>query len=309
LSVKEAAEEKQTSLPGRNMKKSPFSPNKSNSPRGVGFFQQFSRQFLQPYGESDKAPSVETVFRRLKPFTCEWLLRPKVALSELSETIMKNVDILADEENEIVNSITMDKFARRMKPVEKHLQQLHKDAVGNPEENNVVETLKFLFKEDEEMDDLVDEMFRVGGALFVTAIQIIVARTVIRNPETYAEIVEAEDTGSDAIFKKNADIESMRDFIVASVIGKSKPKAQSPARRHLLKHFDSPSKSPNSKEIVAPVSLSSYASCSSDEETSTQPKTKVEKRTRNALEELADDELDLTPKPKKKKSNKKTKTK
>jgi hypothetical protein len=30
------------------------------------------------------------------------------------------------------------------------------------------------------MDDLVDEMFRVGGALFVTAIQIIVARTVIR---------------------------------------------------------------------------------------------------------------------------------
>jgi hypothetical protein len=77
-------------------RKNLFSSPKQNSPRGVGFFQQFPRQFLRPYGEAEKAPSTDTVFKRIKPFTCEWLLRPKVALSEFADTMLKNTALIKD---------------------------------------------------------------------------------------------------------------------------------------------------------------------------------------------------------------------
>ena len=49
---------------------------------------------------------------------------------------------------------------------------------------------------------IVDEMFQVGGALFVTAVQLIMARTLVQDPIRYAELVEASETGSDAVFKR-----------------------------------------------------------------------------------------------------------
>ena len=111
-----------------------FSPAKANSLRGVGFFQQFTRQFLRPYGKADKTPSTETVFKRVKPFTCEWLLRPKVALSELSETVSKNIEILTNKDQKIV--------VNQIKPLRKPLKAVHKDSVSSASEKDVIDILK-----------------------------------------------------------------------------------------------------------------------------------------------------------------------
>ena len=43
--------------------------------------------------------------------------------------------------------------------------------------------------------------------MFVTATYVIVAKALIQNPDEYAELVEADDTGSDSVFKQNGDIE------------------------------------------------------------------------------------------------------
>ncbi|CAB4005319.1 Hypothetical predicted protein, partial [Paramuricea clavata] len=72
-----------------------------------------------------------------------------------------------------------------MKPITRHLNHLHKDSQREPSKEDVVESLKFLYQENDDLDGLFDEMFQVGGALFVTAVQHIVARTLIRFPEEY----------------------------------------------------------------------------------------------------------------------------
>ena len=171
-------------------KNSQFSPAKfsQNSPQGVGYFQQFTRSFLRPYREVEKAPSAETVFKRIKPFTCEWLLRLKVALSEMSETLSKNLDIIAHKDQEVVNTDAIKKLVLGTKSLRKSLRVLHKDHVSSAKEKDAVETLKQLFQEDEELDSLVEEMFQISGAMFVTAMHLIVAKTLIQNPEEYADL-------------------------------------------------------------------------------------------------------------------------
>lgn len=296
-------------------KNSQFSPAKfsQNTPRGVGYFQQFTRSFLRPYGEVEKAPSAETVFKRIKPFTCEWLLRPKVAMSEMSETLSKNIEIIADKDQKVVNADAVKKLVSGTKSLRKSLRVLHKDHVGSANEKDVVETLKNLFQEDEELDSLLEQMFQISGAMFVTATHLIVAKTLIQNPEEYADLVEAEDTGSDSVFKQNGDIESMRDFIVSSVLGRKKKKVVTGSRKHLLKLFDSPTKETSEVRMrLKPTRLSTPSSSSSENEEEEQPPVQStsnkgrnkRKKHKNDLELLAADEESVPITKGKKKNNK-----
>ena len=63
------------------------------------FLNQFPKKILRPYGAVEQAPSEETVLKRVKPNSCEWLKRPKVAMSEMAETLTANMDMLATKES------------------------------------------------------------------------------------------------------------------------------------------------------------------------------------------------------------------
>ena len=299
------------------MKKgSPYQQNgQPGSPRGVNFFKQFARQFLRPYGQVEKSPSDITVYKRIKPFTCEWLLRPKVALSELADTILKNNEVLQNAQTTVLNPEFLQLLNNELLGINDNLRRL---IHGNDQEatmQDVVETLKFLYRENEEFDTTVDQMFEIGGALFLMATQIIVSRTLVRTPEQYAQHVEAED-GSDKTFQREKDIISMRDFIVNSVLGTAEPQPQSRPRKNLISQFDSPSKS-NSRELGATAvkrqrlfdrpstsqgPKDSASDSSSEDEVLSLPKPLPTKdKRKNPLEILAEDE----PKSETKKENKK----
>ena len=101
-----------------------------------------------------------------------------------------------------------------------------------------METLKFLFAENEGLDEQMDTLFSLGGAMFTMASQYIAARSFIRNPNIYANVVQATD-GSDAAFQKAGDIKSMRDFILNSVFPPRRYVSRSSGeRRNLLSAFD-----------------------------------------------------------------------
>ena len=219
--------------------------------------------------------------------------------------------------------VTVKKFVSEMSELNKLLKKLHKDVVTSASEKDVVDVLKFLFQDHEDLDNIVNEMFHVGGAMFATAVQLIVARTLVQDPERYAELVEASETGSDAVFKKNADIESMRDFIVSSVLGRQHQRSKQPTRKYLLKQFDSPTKRADVKASRMPSSaFSSHSSQSSSDEERENPKRTTNenrgkskpKRFRQGLELLVHDEEDVpttskttikkTPKKGKDKKNK-----
>ena len=77
-------------------------------PKAVSYFNQFPSNFLKPYGKADSAPDDDTISRRTNPISCEWLFRPRVAMSEFAETITENLQLLQDDNLALVNT---SKFA------------------------------------------------------------------------------------------------------------------------------------------------------------------------------------------------------
>ncbi|CAB3983008.1 Hypothetical predicted protein [Paramuricea clavata] len=133
------------------------------SPKGaVLYLNQFLKNFLRPYGQQDEAPNEHTVYKRIKPASCEWLLRPKVATSELADTIQKSLETL-----------------------EEHLPLLNTRDPGDPTTQSVKALLKFLC--DDEIDNAINEAYQIGSALFSMATHVIVARNLVRNMERFAE--------------------------------------------------------------------------------------------------------------------------
>ena len=59
---------------------------------------------------------MNAIFNRLKLFNCEWLIHPKVALSELMATMMGNLNVLA-EIPQLVNSETVHDMAAPMSSI------------------------------------------------------------------------------------------------------------------------------------------------------------------------------------------------
>ena len=193
-------------------------PTTPKSPRGVNFFQQFTRQFLRPYGEAKDAPTPETVFRRLQPFTCEWLIPPKVAASEFAETLIKNLELLHADQSELVSHDSISYLQQSLADLTNNLAPLRKESENNPTRNNIVQVMKFLFNDNDELDTAMDNVFRLGRAMLATACHYIVASTLVRDPQGYADDVQCEN-GIDASFKRNKNIPSMRDFMVDNILG------------------------------------------------------------------------------------------
>ncbi|KAJ7359019.1 hypothetical protein OS493_019926 [Desmophyllum pertusum] len=201
--------------------------------RGVNFFKQFTRNFICPYGEADSASEASTVLKWIKPFKCEWLTRPKVAVSELSDSVIKNVRLLQlymKEEECVLQPDFIQHTLSGLSPLMTSLEKLHKDALLAPTKADVVRCLKFLYESNDTLDNEIDELFQLGGALFILAAQYIVARTVIRSPEAYAEIVQT-DNGSDADFKRERTIKGMLEFISDECCRSKRPTMRSSEER------------------------------------------------------------------------------
>ena len=117
-------------------------------PWGVTF-NQFPRQFHCVYGEADDIPSPEIVFKRIQPFTCEWLVRPKVALSEFSETIFTNLELIKEEKSGLFSPEFVEYLQQSLRPLNKHLQKLDREHRSEVSCNDVVQFLKFLYQEND----------------------------------------------------------------------------------------------------------------------------------------------------------------
>jgi len=80
------------------------SPRKTSTKLGDGnvvnkvqYFNHFPKDFLRPYGPAteDGATTKEMIHKRLRTINCEWLCRPSMAASELSDSICHNSQVLS----------------------------------------------------------------------------------------------------------------------------------------------------------------------------------------------------------------------
>ena len=81
---------------------------------GANYYQQFRKDFIKPDGPAHSEESFKdtTLVKRLKSFNCEFVMRPRVGLSEFSKTVMENAKYVR-ENLEIFNIEVIQRFLNK----------------------------------------------------------------------------------------------------------------------------------------------------------------------------------------------------
>ena len=223
------------------MYKTKESPSPSDTPSGVLFYNHFPSNFLRPYGVADSWPHDKTIFKRVNPKNCEWLIRPQVAMSEFAATINENMDFLATDNNALIQT---EKFAEMQQILSGFLGCLERLNTRNVEKPNLADAkdvMKTILKDDDDVESFFDSMVKVGGAMFSMGIHYSVVKTLMTNPDEYA----AKTVGTNKLasqFKNDPTIAGLKDFLTSHCCLESNVHASEPYRRvkkNLLHRLDS----------------------------------------------------------------------
>lgn len=185
---------------------------KSSEKKAVSYFNHFPSNFLKPYGKASTVPDEETIQRRINPVSCEWLLRPRIAMSEFSATVVENLTLLKNENFEFIKKTKFAAIFDSMQPFLDALTRLNTKSDETASEEDVNTVMTTIYDENNALDKAVDEMFVVGGAMYTTAIQYIVARSIMSEPNKYAEKLVGDDRSYKA-FKKAKNVKALQRFL------------------------------------------------------------------------------------------------
>ena len=99
--------------------------------------------------------------------SCEWLKRPKVAMSEMADTLTTNMKMLSLTDKTTLLSIErVSAYQKKLAPLLKYLENLNSKSNENTtSERDVKGVLKFLVGTDVETDALIDEAMEVGSVI------------------------------------------------------------------------------------------------------------------------------------------------
>jgi hypothetical protein len=219
-----------------------FKQNKGSAekPKAVSYFNEFPSNFLKPYGKADSPPDDDTVSRRTNPISGEWFLRPRIAMSEFAETLTENLKLLKDDNLTLVNTAEFATISKSVQPMLDALSRLNTKTREVPTKEDINTVMSYLYDNHQQLDKSIEEMFTVGGALFTTAIQYIVARSIISQPTKFAEklVLENENTKE---FRREKDVKALRNFLQQECLGScaqtSAKTSKSNPRRALLKEL------------------------------------------------------------------------
>ena len=133
------------------------------------------------------APDGEKIMRRIHPVSCEWLKRPKVAMSEFADTMIENVKWLNGDGKTLVDSFDMGTVSEKLQPMLQALGHLNtKNSEANPKGKHFKKVLSTLYENDHEVDNAMKNMVQLGGSMFLAGIQYLVVKELLSNPVAYA---------------------------------------------------------------------------------------------------------------------------
>ncbi|KAJ7375874.1 hypothetical protein OS493_038298 [Desmophyllum pertusum] len=192
-----------------------------NTSKAVSYAKHFPRSFLSPYGQALGTMSDDKILNRVQFFTCEWLNRPAVAMSEFSETMTKNLN-----------------------PIEQNMMRFdskNTECFEAPTLKDLAEIMKFLEGSDE-LDAFMNKVFEASGALFLMSINYLVPSTLFWNPEEMAK--RTSDSVTAKGFKENPSREMLKKYLMSAIFpratGKNRGSERSPtgARESIWEQFD-----------------------------------------------------------------------
>ena len=179
----------------------------------MNFFNQFVRSVAMPYQQSQQPPQAPDVLRYLKPFICEWLTWPEIALSEYSEAISSNMAVVNEFKKTVISKKVVKKLEAKFNLLANELRNLNRKSNSSPTSDDAKAVLRSIIDNDEEFDATIDNLFQAGNAIFCIAANQVVARSLLRNPNAYSRIIEvSNETGQEFQSKGNEKILATRIF-------------------------------------------------------------------------------------------------
>lgn len=128
-----------------------------------------------------------TIFRRVAPLNCEWLLHPRAAASEFADTVEQNLKYLAENDSSIVKNDAFQHIQTTLLPFISSLKKLNTtNDEGPATPSHVKQLIKTMVTDDEELDSFFDNMVKIGGADVSSRYHYSIVKTLMTNPEWYA---------------------------------------------------------------------------------------------------------------------------
>ena len=202
--------------------------------KGVNYFAHFPKAFLVPYGKmKDDMLMSKRCLEILNTINCEWLLRPKYAISEMAETFTANTEVVQEAVRDIDFNAIVTKFEEVSELLEifnmrKNLEKPHRD--------NVIDIIGHFLTPNLEMENMMQNAEKLGQALYLMANYHRVTQTLFANLEIFAE--KSQNLyGLDERFKKDPSMENFTDYLVQSIVGTQVQATDMESRRNLLDAF------------------------------------------------------------------------
>ena len=221
-------------------------PKTSNKPAGVQWWQQYARSFVTPYGPADNAPPPSKIFQRLQPFTCKWFARPDVALSEYCHTITSNIPLRQKHGKKVLDKSYVTNLMSDFQPIWDSLNALNKtNAEKTPTITDAKQVLHSMLDNDE-LDQKMEKMFLVSGAMFALLTNYLVSTTLLCHPKEFSKKVTGENNRTATSFRQLRDVQGMKNYVLhpfktTSPLKTSPKKLQDLSRTHLVTVHPSPS--------------------------------------------------------------------
>nr|CAB3263329.1 uncharacterized protein LOC108950742 [Phallusia mammillata] len=158
---------------------------------GVQRFKHFPKDFLRPYGLAivgTEATDNDSIQRRLKPVSCEWLNRPGIAVSEFIATLEQNFEP-AFANLDLLKNVGMKRRAKvYLNKLCKHGKFAKRNFRGTFSEKKKKKKCKRFLKQlretSEETDAFLDECMKTGASLYLMGIHHRVAKYIATNIST-----------------------------------------------------------------------------------------------------------------------------
>jgi hypothetical protein len=166
-----------------------------------------------PYQQSQQPPQAPDVLRYLKLFSCEWLTRPEIALSEYSEAISSNMAVVNEFKKTVISKKVVKKLEDKFNLLANELRNLNRKSNSSPTSDDAKAVLRSIIDNDEEFDATIENLYQAGNAIFCIAANQVVARSLLRNPNAYSRIIKvSNETGQEFQSKGNEKILATRIF-------------------------------------------------------------------------------------------------
>ena len=156
---------------------------KSNPNKAVNYFNHFPKGFMVPYGKP-KELTDSKILDTLTTWNCEWLMRPKIAMSEMADTFNSCNQVLQELNGEIDVNAIINHFKEVNNAVKIFNTKETKD--DKPTVDELVEACVLILDQGTEIEAMVEKMEQFGQAMYLMANHMRVSQTLLNNPEVFA---------------------------------------------------------------------------------------------------------------------------